>query len=101
MSEPKRMTKGEVVNISYRYSAPTRSGYRTNSVNVRKNRTMAETKRQLERIRKANPEAYSDNEHNAYSVALRTLDALGLTGRGERPANARLVGINRRNNRRK
>ena len=100
MSEPKRMTKGEVVNISYRYAAPTKSGYRTNNVNVRKNRTMAETERQLARIRNANPEAYVNNEHNAYVVALKTFDALGLTGRGEKPANARIIGFNRRNNRR-
>lgn len=92
MGEPRKtMSKGEVENVRYRYRSASKIGYTTRSVNVRSNRTAAETQRQIERIRKNYPGAFTDNEHGAYSTVLRTYDALGLTGRAERPANTRLL----------
>ena len=89
MGEPRKtMSKGEVENVRYRYRSASKIGYTTRSVNVRSNRTAAETQRQIERIRKNYPGAFTDND---YSTVLRTYDALGLTGRAERPANTRLL----------
>ena len=92
MSEPgKRISKGNVESIRYSYRSASKSGRTTSSVNVRSNRTAVETERQIRRIRKNYPNAFIDNEHGAYATALRTYDALGLTGRADRPANTRLL----------
>jgi len=92
MGEPKkRISRGEVENIRYSYRSASRSGRTTSSVNIRSNRTAAETERQIKRIRENYPGAFTDNEHGAYSTVLRTYDALGLTRRAERPANTRLL----------
>lgn len=91
MGEP-RKTRGAVENIRYRYKSATRAGYTDQSVNVRQNRTLAETNRQIERIKQMYPDAFVENSNKAYSTALRTFDALGLTGRlSERHSNARLL----------
>lgn len=100
MSEP-RKTRGTVERITYRYKSASSSGYTQKSISVRDNRTMRETQRQIERMRRNYPAAFVDSDR-AYSTALRTFDALGLTGRGERPANARITRrttLPRRNNR--
>lgn len=89
MSEP-RKTRGPVESVRYRYRSASRTGYSDSAVAVRRNRTLAETKRQIERIKQINPTAFVDSDR-AFSAVMRTYDALGLTGRSSRPVNARLL----------